>query len=61
MSAHLSGPSIFGIGYLKTAATNNVLLVSTSKPTIINSGYCYQPIPIMNPRYYNKSFLAAAW
>jgi hypothetical protein len=30
---------IFGIGRLKTAATNNLLLVLSGKPTIIGIGY----------------------
>jgi ABC-type uncharacterized transport system YnjBCD permease subunit len=33
---------IFGIGRLKTASTNNLLLVSVGKPTIISIGYYYQ-------------------
>jgi hypothetical protein len=47
---------IFRIGQLKTADTNNGLLVSGGKSTIIGIGYCYQPTPIMDPRCYNKSF-----
>jgi hypothetical protein len=41
---------------LNTAATNNILLVSTGKPTNIDIGYCYQAILIMDPRYYNRLF-----
>jgi hypothetical protein len=41
---------IFGIGRLKTAATNNLLLVSTDKATIINIGHCYQPIQVIDPK-----------
>jgi hypothetical protein len=48
--------SIFRIGRLKTADTNNGLLVSGGKSTIIDIGYCYQPTPIMDLRCYNKSF-----
>jgi hypothetical protein len=31
-------------------------LVSAGKPTNIGIGYCYQPIPIMDPRCYNRLF-----
>jgi hypothetical protein len=37
------------------AATNNLLLVSVAKPTIISIDYCYHSIPIINPRCYDKS------
>jgi hypothetical protein len=47
---------MFRIGRLNTADTNNGLLVSSGKPTIIGIGYCYQPTPIMDLRCYNKSF-----
>jgi hypothetical protein len=47
---------IFGIGRLNTAATNNILLILAGKPTNIGIDYCYQPIPIMDPRCYNRSF-----
>jgi hypothetical protein len=47
---------IFGIDHLNTTATNNILLISTGKSTNIGIDYCYQPIPIMNPRCYNISF-----
>jgi hypothetical protein len=48
---------IFYISCLKTAVTNNLLLISDVKLTIINIGYCYQPILIIDPKYYNKLFL----
>jgi hypothetical protein len=47
---------IFGISHLSTTAINNILLVSADKPTNIDISYYYQPIPIINPRYYNSSF-----
>jgi hypothetical protein len=50
---------IFAISHLKTAATNNLLLVSTGKLTIISIGYCYQLISIMNLKCYNKPFFSS--
>jgi hypothetical protein len=47
---------MFRIGRLNTIDTNNGLLVSGGKPTIIVIGYCYQPTPIIDPRCYNKLF-----
>jgi hypothetical protein len=47
---------MFRIGRLNTTDTNNGLLVSGGKPTIIGIGYYYQPTPIINLRCYNKSF-----
>jgi hypothetical protein len=48
---------IFYISCLKTTVTNNLLLISDVKLTIINIVYCYQPILIIDPKYYNKLFL----
>jgi hypothetical protein len=39
---------IFCIGRLKTTDTNNELLVSGGKSTIIDISYCYQPTPIID-------------
>jgi hypothetical protein len=47
---------IFYIDRFKTADINNGLLVSGDKSIIIDIDYCYQPTPIINLRYYNKSF-----
>jgi hypothetical protein len=47
---------IFGISRLNTAATSNILLVSAGKPTNIGISHCYQPIPIMDQRCYNRLF-----
>jgi hypothetical protein len=47
---------IFGISQLNPADTNNGFFVSAGMPTISGIGYCYQPIPIINPRCYDKSF-----
>jgi hypothetical protein len=47
---------IFSISRLKKVVTNNLLLISTGKLIIIDIGYCYQPILIMDQRCYNKSF-----
>jgi hypothetical protein len=48
--------SIFRIGRLNPADTDNELLVSGGKPIIIDMGYCYQLTPIIDFRCYNKLF-----
>jgi hypothetical protein len=47
---------IFGIDRLKTADTNNVLLISVDNSIIISIDYCYQLMPIINLICYNKLF-----
>jgi hypothetical protein len=47
---------ILGIDRLNPADTNNGLLTSVGKSTIIGIGYCYQVIQIIDLRCYGKSF-----
>jgi hypothetical protein len=47
---------IFGISQLNSADTNNGIFRISWYAIISGIGYCYQPIPIINPRCYDKSF-----
>jgi hypothetical protein len=47
---------MFGIDRLNPADTNNGLLISTGKHTIIAIDYCYQPILITDSMCYSKLF-----